>query len=145
MKNLFKNKMYLSMIIGTLFALISLLMLFFIKERIYFTIILILNIFINFMITSFLLLVKDNISNSLRFNNISLYLLVTLFLMVMDVVIISNTWDLNVYSNLMYIKNIELYVSIYSLFVLIMTCMSIYVVLKSIANNKTNIRQKSAK
>lgn len=145
MKNLFKNKMYLSMIIGTLFALISLLMLFFIKERIYFTIILILNIFVNFMITSFLLLVKDNISNSLRFKNISLYLLVTLFLMVMDVVIISNTWDLNVYSNLMYIKNIELYVSIYSLFVLIMTCMSIYVVLKSITNNKTNIRQKSAK
>lgn len=146
MKNLLKNKIYLSMIIGGFVALLSTISLLIVNTRTYFTIILILNIFVNFLITSFILLVKDEIATHNRFKNISLYLFITLSLLILDELIIKWKWDFNIYSNLMYIQNIQLYLSIYSIFVLIMICMSIYAVLKvKCSNNKTSIRQKSSK
>ena len=136
MKNILKNKIYLSMIIGASIALLSTLSLLIFNEKTYFTTILIANIFVNFAITSFLILVKDVMTPAGRFKKISMYLFATLALILLDVLIIKNSWDLNIYSNLMYIQNIQLYISIYAIFVLSMICMAIYACLKSIALKK---------
>ena len=61
----------------------------------------------------------------------------------MDVIIVSNIWNLNVYTNLMYLTNIKLYLTIYSLFVLMMVLMSIYVMIKNY--KKITVRQEATK
>lgn len=146
MKKLLKDKIYLSMFIGFLFSLITCITLLFVKERIYFTIIFILNVIMNFLVTTLSLLLDEKKNNTIRFKLIPLYLMTTLFFLILDIIIISNIWDLNIYSNLMYITNTKLYLGMYSVFVLFMVLMSIYVILKDrLLNNETNIRQKSAK
>lgn len=146
MKKLLKDKIYLSMFIGFLFSLITCITLLFVKERIYFTIIFILNVIMNFLVTTLSLLLDEKKNNTIRFKLIPLYLMTTLFFLILDIIIISNIWDLNIYSNLMYITNTKLYLGMYSVFVLFMVLLSIYVILKDrLLNNETNIRQKSAK
>ena len=144
MLNILKNKIYLSMIISVLVAVISFVSLIFIKNQTYFTIILIVNILINFLETGFLLLIEDGIALSFKFRLISLTLLATFFMMVMDVVLASFTWDLHSYSNLMYLTNIKFFIGLYSIFVIAMVLMAIYVVLKGIVS-KPSVRQKSTK
>lgn len=144
MLEILKNKTYLSIIISILLAIISFISLIFIKNQTYFSIVLIVNILVNFLETGFLLLVNDGASATLKFRYISLNLLVTFFLLVMDVVVASLTWNLNNYSNLMYLTNIKFYISLYSIFVLAMTLMAVYVVLKEIIS-KPSVRQKSTK
>jgi hypothetical protein len=79
-------------------------------------------------------------------SKIAIYLFSTLILLVLSVFITGYTWDLSLYSNLMYIKNMELYLIIYGFFVLVMIGMSLYVVIKELTgSNKISIRQKSAK
>lgn len=146
MKKIFKDYTYLSMLIGVFIAFITFITLFFIKSRVYFTTMFIINIILNFIVTGLILLLNDKKTPPLRFKCLSLYLVSTLFFLIIDVVIINNIWNLDSYSNLMYITNIELYLSIYSIFVLIMVLMSMYVILKNLTNiSKSNIRQKSAK
>lgn len=146
MKKIFKDYTYLSMLIGVFIAFVTFVTLFFVTSRGYFTIMFIVNIILNFTVAGFILLLNDKKTPSLRFKCLSLYLVSTLFFLIIDVVTINNIWNLDSYSNLMYVKNIELYLSIYSMFVLVMVLMSIYVVLKNLTNiSKSNIRQKSAK
>ncbi len=146
MKSILKDKIYLSMILGGLFSLILFGICIFVKERASFTVIFILNIIVNFIVTMLSLLFDDKKEIGIRFKLIPLYLMVTLFVLILDVVAISNTLDMAMYSNLMYATNIKLYLGIYSIFVLIMVLLSFYVVLKNkMDTNDTNIRQKSSK
>ena len=131
-----KNRIYLTMIIGVLIALVSFVCCFFIKNRAFFTIMFIVNICTNFLVSAIILL--SNGSSSINFKWLALYLLTTLFILLIDVRIIGNIWDLNNYSNLMYVKNIELYLGLYSIYVLIMVLMGIYVVLRGINAKEKN-------
>jgi hypothetical protein len=130
MKTIFKKPTYLVMIIATLLALISFITFFFVKNRIYFTIMFSLNIIINFFVSGFILLINDHELATTRFKNISIYLFITFFLLYLDVIVISSFWDLNIYSNLMYVTNIKLYLGIYAIYVLAMILISIYVSMK---------------
>jgi len=104
----------------------------------------IVNVVINFLVTGFCLLVDDN--NTKKFRCISLYLLTTLFFLLMGIIVINKTWDLMKYSTLMYVKNMQLYLGMYSVFVLVMTLLSLYAILKNnLISDKTSIRQNSSK
>ena len=96
------------------------------------------------MVTGICLLVND--TNTKKFRCISLYLVTTLFFMFMSLLVINKTWDLMNYSTLMYVKNMQIYLGMYSMFVLVMLLMSIYAILKnSINDDKATIRQNSSK
>ena len=147
MKKILKNYNYLAMIITLAISFISMLTFIFIKNRVYFTIMFSINIILSFLVLFMnLLFAKKDESVSLKFKLISLYYFVMLFFLFMDLVIISNLWDLNVYSNLMYVTNIRLYLSIYALYVLVIIFISIYVLLKNNSTNNSNeIRQNTTK
>jgi len=143
-KNTLKNKMYIVMILGTFISVVSFITCFFIENKTYFTSMFIVNVVINFLVTGFCLLVDDN--NTKKFRCISLYLLTTLFFLLMGIIVINKTWDLMKYSTLMYVKNMQLYLGMYSVFVLVMTLLSLYAILKNnLISDKTSIRQNSSK
>lgn len=139
-----KNYMNITIILGILLGLISFISLFFVKTQTYFTTMLIVNIVVNFVVIGFLLLFDSKVSNIIRFSKMIFYLAITWLLLLADMIVIANTWDLNNYNNLMYISNINLYFSLYSLFVIAMILISGYAILKSFVKANT-IRQKSAK
>lgn len=143
MKKLLKNYTYLSMILGAIVSVVCLSTIF-IKTQSHFSLIFIIQIITNFLITGVILLANDIKETSLKFKNISLYLFVTFFFLLLDVIIAGLIWNLNNYSNLMYLTNIKLYLSIYSIFVIFMIIMSLYVIIKEISQKPT-IRQKSSK
>lgn len=143
MKKLLKNYSCLVMGMGTLVSLICLLT-FFIKSQSYFTMIFVIQVIVNFLVTGTILLANDIQKNSIKFRNISLYLFVTFFLLMMETIIATLIWDLNNYSNLMYLTNMKLYLSIYAIFVIFMILLSLYVIIRE-KESKSNIRQKSAK
>lgn len=141
MKKIIKNSNFWFMGIGILISLISVITFFFIKNRNYFTTMFVIDIIINFIVTSLILLTGDQTSINVKFKSMGLYLLITLFLLISGVLVISNFWDVNNYSNLMYVTNVKLYVGIYSIFVLIIILAAIFGLLK----NGNLIRQKSSK
>ena len=144
MKNILKNKTILTMLMGILIALVSFVISVFIDSRMVFTIIFIINICVNFIVSGIVLMSKNNFI--INFRLIMLYLLTTLFILIGDVMMISHQWDLNSYSNLMYIKNIELYLGLYSIYVLVMVLLGGYALIKYyVGNSKTKIRQDTTK
>ena len=145
MIKLLKNKMYLATLIGVLLNVISLITLFFVLNQTYFTIIFILNIMISFGLSSYVILSKEETNSLTKMKLTSLYLFITLFFLIMDIIVISNTWDMNVYANLMYVTNVKLYCFIYSIYVLIMILFSLYIHIKEICLINNEVRQKSTK
>lgn len=145
MKNILKNYNYLSMIIAFTLSVLIFGSLFFIQDRTYFTVVFIVQILMNFLVTSVLML--GNLENNSKFKYIIIYLLSTFVLLLLNVVVICNRWDTTIYSNLMYITNIQLYLLIYFSFVFAMVLLMGYAFMKSYQKKekKSSIRQKSAK
>ena len=143
MRKILKNYSYLVMGIGGLISLICLAT-FFIKTQSYFTTIFVIQVVVNFLVTGVVLLANDIEKNALKFRNISLYLFVTFFVLMLEILIATLIWNLDNYSNLMYLTNMKLYLVFYSIFVLFMVLLSLYVIIKE-KEPKSKIRQKSAK
>lgn len=143
MRKILKNYSYLVMGIGGLISLICLATCF-IKTQSYFTTIFVIQVVVNFLVTGVVLLANDIEKNTLKFRNVSLYLFVTFFVLMLEILIATLIWNLDNYSNLMYLTNMKLYLVFYSIFVLFMVLLSLYVIIKE-KEPKSKIRQKSAK
>lgn len=125
-----KNKIYLTLAVGILLSIVGLLTIILTNNTSIFSIVFASNIFINFLVTGLCLVYNENISIFSKFKLIGSYLLITLFTLFMEVIYMNKTLDMNVYSNLMYITNIKMYLGIYSLFILVMIATSIYMIIK---------------
>ena len=109
MKKLLKNKTFLSMIIGVLIAYISLITCFFVKNQTYFTIMFISNIVINFGVIIYNIVKYDLETEKFKSVTQAAYVLLTVVALVLDVVIMSSSWDMNLYDNVMYLSNYSAY------------------------------------
>ena len=58
--------------------------------------------------------------------------------MCLDLVVIYKMWDLGVYSNLMYISNMKIYLGIYAVYVIAVALVAIYGMLKKLLQDKPN-------
>ena len=147
MKKIFKNSTFLSMGIGVVLALISLITFIFIKNRVYFNIVYILNIVINFAVIIFN--IATNEKNTIKFNSLtqSGYILVTLAILYIDLLVVSFVWDMNIYSNLMHVTNTSMYLIIYSILMLMILLMNLYNVITNDKNiqNSTKVIENSKK
>jgi len=135
MNNIFKNKAYLTILAGLIISITSLLSIFLISNKTYYTILFAANILFSFFTITFILLTNHINKNTMKFKYISLYLLMTLSFLLVDIIVMSYRLNLSIYSNLMYLSNIQLYFGIYSIFVLFMTIISIYALIKDKKND----------
>ena len=138
MKKIFKNSDYLVVIISLFIALITLVTLFFTSTKLYFSLVFGGLVVISFITSTFVLLHKSQTNDKLKL--ISLYLLINWVFLCLDTLIVSKIWDMNVYGNLMFVTNMNVYLGIYAIYVIAMALITIYGIIKSIThkNNSTN-------
>jgi len=129
MKKILKNSTFISMGVGVLFALVSLITFIFVKNTTYFSIMYILNIVANFAV---IILNINKGEESLKFKSLTqaCYILLTLAILYLDILIISNVWDMNVYYNVMHVTNTMMYLIIYSLMMAFILLLNLYNVIK---------------
>lgn len=134
MRKILKDYRYITLISGIVISIVTCISLFFVNKTVSFTIGLVSNILINFLVGGILLL--SSLATKNKFLSILSYLLITQLFLFFDLLIIERNLDLNVYSNVMYLTNIHLYLLIYSLFVIMMSLLSGYILIKNITKKQ---------
>ena len=136
MKKFFKNIEYLTISIALFVLLVAFITFFFVRSKVYFSIMFSVLVLISFGMSAFLLLHKSETKEKMALT--ATYLLANLFIMCLDLVVIYKMWDLGVYSNLMYISNMKIYLGIYAVYVIAVALVAIYGMLKKLLQDKPN-------
>ena len=135
-KNIMKNYNYMAMISAGFISIVLVLLMFIINDNTYFTIGFVVQILLHFAVSGVILL--GNLKAGLKFKYIILYLLSTFALLVGDVALVSHVIDDSIYSNVMYVTNLQLYLALYFVFVISMCILSGYAIIKNYEKKPKN-------